>query len=607
VVNGTVYDAAMFERLVWLVPAIVVAAGIARPRGALVALAAALPFFGASRGGPYLAALDAACLAAILLSLRERRPERAGLDRAVLAFAAVGVASFFPLVYHPPSWQPSVLMGLARALANAPTWSGLFTWRALLDLLLGVGLYFSARRAYGDRSARPLALGLAGGLGVLVLLGLAEYAGAIDLGGYRTVAAEGRLHALFSNSGWLGEYVIIAAPLALAALLSSGPRARRAGYVLLALSVATLLLSQQRGAWLAVLVQGALAVALLGPVRWREPGIRRAALALLATTVIGASLLAATRPGLVAGLAGRFTQSDLYLRPHMWRAAAGLFLERPLVGWGIGSFEPALDRHASASPVPAGAHGEAHSTVLQIAAERGLAGLLGLALLVLAAALSAREGLRRDADRPMAVGHALALAGAATYALVQHVWYLPPVGALVWMVLGCGATARASRSERLVRRTAPILVVLAALLAAWQVVAVEPLRVPDDRSYGFYRPEPIEGGSLQWTAGHAAMRLDCRGQWLSLELANGHPSAARRPVQVTVRVDGRRVAVRDVPAGWQASLVPIGDACADGSAVVELIVRPTFRPFSDFRRDPALPPSRDERELGVTVRDLRVR
>ena len=180
--DGPVYDAAVFERLVWLVPAIVVAVGIARPRAALVALAASLPFFGASRGGPYLAALDAACLAAILLSLRERRPERTGLDLAVLAFAAVGVASFFPLVYHPPSWQPPVLGGLAHALANAPTWSGLFTWRALLDLLLGCGLYFSTRRAFGDRSARPLALGLAGGLGVLVLLGLAEYAGAIDLG-----------------------------------------------------------------------------------------------------------------------------------------------------------------------------------------------------------------------------------------------------------------------------------------------------------------------------------------------------------------------------------------------------------------------------------------
>jgi hypothetical protein len=602
-----VYDAAVFEQLIWLVPAIVVGAGIARPRGALVALAAALPFFGAQRGGPYQAALDTASLAAILLSRRGHRPERTGLDVAVLAFAAVGLASFFPLAYHPPSWQPSVLGGLAHALANAPTWSGLFTWRALLDLVLGVGLYFSARRAFGDGSVRPLALGLAGGLAVLVLLGLAEPAGLIDLGGYRTIAAEGRLHSLFSNSGWLGEYVVIAAPLALAALLSAGQRARRAGQALLVLVVTTLLLSHQRGAWLAVLVQCALGVAFLGPGRWREPRLRRAALALLLAAVLGTSLLAAARPALVAGLAGRFTQSDLYLRPHMWRAATGLFLERPWLGWGIGSYECALEREASASDVPAEAHGEAHSTVLQLAAERGLAGLLSLALLVLAAAASAHERLRKDADRPMAVGRALALAGAATYALVQYVWYLPAVGTLVWMVLGCASIPLAARRERSLRRGAAALAGLALVLAAWHVVTVEPLRVADDRSYGFHRPERIEGGTLRWTEGQAAVRLDCHGQWLLLTLTNGHPASAKRPVQVTVRADGRRVAVRDAPIGWQTWTIPIGDACADGSAVVGITARPAFRPFSDFRRDPALPRSRDERELGVAVRDLRVR
>jgi len=598
----------VFERLIWLVPAIVIAVGIARPRAALVALAASLPFFGASRGGPYLAALDSACLGVILLSLRKRGPERTGLDRAVLAFAAVGVASFFPLVYHPPSWQLPVLGGLAHALANAPTWSGLFTWRALLDLLLGCGLYFSTRRAFDDRSARPLALGLAGGLGVLVLLGLAEYAGAIDLGGYRTVAAEGRLHSLFSNSGWLGQYVVIAAPLAAAALSSSGRRGRGAGALLLLLCLATLLLSHQRGAWLAVLVQCTLGIALLGPGRWREPRVRRAGLALALTTVVASGLVTASRPGLVAGLAGRLTDPDLFQRPHLWRAAARLCLERPALGWGIGGFEPTLEQRAPVSAVRAEAHGEAHSTPLHLAAERGLAGLLSLALLVVAAIVSVREGLQRDDDRPMAVGRALALAGAATYALVQYVWYQPAVGALVWMVLGLGSALPGAHSERLVRRAAPVLVGLAAVLVAWRVgAAVEPLRVADDRSYGFHQPEPSEGGTAQWTEGHAARRLDCRGHWLFLDLRNGHPAGAKRPVQVTVRVDGWRVAVRDVPAGWEAWTIPIGDACADGSAVVELIARPTFRPFSDFRRDPALPASRDERELGVVVRALRVR
>jgi len=599
----------VFERLVWLVPAVVVAAGVVRPRAALVALAASLPFFGVSRGGPYLAALDSACLAAVLLSLRERRRERTGLDLTVLAFAAVGIASLFPLVYHVPSWQPSVLGGLARALANAETWSGLFTWRALIDLALGCGLYFSTRRAFGDRSARPLALGLAGGLGVVVLLGLAEQAGAVDLGAYRSVAVEGRLHALFSNSGWLGEYLVIAAPLALAAFLSSGSRARRAaGYVLMALCVATALLSHQRGAWLAVLAQCSVGIALLGPSRWREPRLWRIVLALSLATAVAAGLVAVSFPGLVTSLAGRLTHPDLFQRSHLWRAAAPLFLERPAAGWGLGSFQIAFDQRAhSLATVAPWSHGEAHSTILQVAVERGLAGLFSLALLVLAAAISAREALRRDADRPMAIGRALALAGTATYGLVQYVWYLPAVGILVWIVLGIGQSLPSTRSERRIGRAALVIVGLAALLAAWRVVAGgERLRVPDDRSYGFARPEPSDSGPFQWTQGHAARRVDCHGQWLFLDLTNGHPNGAKRPVQVAVWVDGRCVTVRNAPVGWQTWTIPIGDACADGSAVVELVVRPTFRPFADFRRNPALLPSRDERELGVAVRTLRV-
>lgn len=597
----------VFERLVWLVPATVVAAGIVRPRHALVALAASLPLFGASRGGPYLAALDVACLAAILLSLRARRPERTVLDRAVLAFGAVGVASLFPLVYHPPSWQPSVLAGLAHALANAATWSGLFTWRAVLDLLIGCGLYAAIRRTFAERSARPLALGLAAGLAGLVLLGLAEHGGAVDLGGYRTVAAEGRLHALFSNSGWIGEYVVIAAPLAVAGLLSSGARGRVAGGALLALSLATLALSHQRGAWLAVLAQGALGTALIGRRPWRDPRVLRGATALLAATAIGAGLVAAARPAIVAGLTGRFTQSDLYHRPQMWLATGGLFLERPLLGWGIGTFEPALTGYGVAASVPVGARGEAHSTVLHVAAERGLPGLFALALLVVAAAGSTRLGLRRDADRSILAGRALALAGAGTYALVQYVWYLPAVGVLVWMVLGSGSAGRETRSDRLVRRTAPILVALATLLAAWRLVAGAPLRVADDRSYGFHPPELADGTLMEWTQGRAARRLECSGQSLALDLANGHPLGAARPVEVTVRVDGRRVAVLEIPVRARVPAIPIGDACADGSAVVELTANPPFRPFSDFSRDPALPVSRDERELGVAVFDLRVR
>ena len=70
----------MIERLIWVVPLAVAALGSWRPRAGLVVLAAALPLFGSPPGGPYLAALDVAGLAAILTAWRGGRALRAFSD-----------------------------------------------------------------------------------------------------------------------------------------------------------------------------------------------------------------------------------------------------------------------------------------------------------------------------------------------------------------------------------------------------------------------------------------------------------------------------------------------------------------------------------------------
>jgi O-antigen ligase len=596
----------VFERLIWLVPAAVAAAGIKTPRAALVVLAACLPLFGRSRGAPGLAALDLASLAAILLSLRAPRPRASSLDRAVVAFVVVGAASLVPLVYHPPSWQPSVLLGLLRALPDAPTWSALFSWRALLDLLLGAGLFFACRRAFAGQSTRPLALGVGAGLALLVAVGLAEAAGLVDLSGFRSIAAEGRLHALFSNSGWLGEYVIIASPLALAGLFSAGERWRAVAYALAGLVLATLVLSQQRGGWLAALAQTAGGAILVGAARWREPALRRAAAFLALTALLAVAGAAAVRPGAAAGVAGRFSQSDLYLRPKMWRTAATAALERPALGWGLGSYEAAIARQPSAAQVPGGAHGEAHSTLLHVATERGLAGILSLLLLAVTAAASARREIASSqGDRAMAVGRALALVGVAFYALVQYVFLVPAVGALVWLVLG--STVAPPPAGGRTSRWAVALAAAAVLLGAVRAVATSPLEAAGDRSYGFHAPEPDgAGGSVEWTEAKAARRLPCSGRWLVVDLANGHPLGPRHPARVTLRAGRRTLAVVDVPGGWQTLRVPVGDACGGGALVVEIAVRSSFRPLWESRDDASLRRSNDERELGVALRGLRV-
>jgi putative inorganic carbon (HCO3(-)) transporter len=596
----------MFERLVWVVPAVVAATGLWRPRAALVSLAALLPLFGTSRGGPYMAALDVATVVAIAISLREPRAARTGLDLAVLGYLAVALASFFPLAYHPPSWQPSILLGLIGALANAQSWSGVFTWRALLDLALGCGLYVATRRAFAGRSPRPLALGVAGGLAVLVVLGLLEHAGWLDLGGYRAPAAAGRFHSLFFNSGWLAEYLVVATPFAIGGLQAGGGVARIASFGLLPLSLVALLLAQQRGAWLTALGQCALLALVLKPSTRRDPWVRRSVVGILAATALVAALFVLARPNFFSEVRNRLTRSDLFLRAPLWEAAGRLFLARPLLGWGIGTFHPGLNRLDRDSPLVDEARGEAHSTYLHVAAERGLLGLASLAFLMVAAGVSLRRDLgRNDADGPLAIGRAVALAGAALYGFVQYMWYAPPVGALIWVLLGCGSGPPLPSPGPLARRAARAGLAAACLLFAWRLLSVEAVSLAGNYSYGFHMPEVGAGATFEWTEGHAARRLTCAGDVLALELANGHPRGAARPVRVAIRTDGRTAGELEVRGGWERVRLPIGKACSDGAMILELLVHPTFRPFVDFRGDRALDPSRDERELGIAVRAFR--
>lgn len=142
-----------WERLVWLAPLAIAAAGAYRPRWALFLFAGCLPLFGSPPGGPYLAAFDVAAVTVVLISLRAPRPATSSLTWPVLALLFVGFASLIPIAYHPPSWHPASLLRLASTLPEAESWSALYTWRAALDLALGVALFHAACRLLRFRPA----------------------------------------------------------------------------------------------------------------------------------------------------------------------------------------------------------------------------------------------------------------------------------------------------------------------------------------------------------------------------------------------------------------------------------------------------------------------
>lgn len=242
----------MIERLIWVVPLVVAALGARRPRAGLLALAAALPLFGSSTGGPYLGALEVSAIAAIVTAWRGGRPEASPLAPAAFAFVAVSLLTLVPSPYAPPSWRPSMLLALARALPGVQDWSALFSWRMAADLVIGYGLFQAVRRAFAGRPVRPLGLALLAGLGGTLLLGLASHAGLFSLLDYRPMVAlwlaeDERLRALFFASTRLAEYIVIGAPVALAALAASTTRARRLLLPIAGLILAALVLTLQRG------------------------------------------------------------------------------------------------------------------------------------------------------------------------------------------------------------------------------------------------------------------------------------------------------------------------------------------------------------------------
>ncbi len=598
----------MIERLLWLFPILIAAAGVWRPRVGIIVLAAGLPLFGSPPGGPYLAPLDAAVLAAVATAWRGGSGGSSSLRWPIAAVLATSVVSLLPLAYHPPSLEPRLLAGLLAALPGVQTWTILHTWRGLANLLLGLALYLAIRRSFSGRSLRPLGLALAAGLAATLALGLAETAGLVDLGAYRAIGGalyETRLHSLFFHSGWLAQFVVAAGPPAVAALLAGGPRLRWAGLALVALVLVTLLLTQQRGAWYATLAQLGVVALILGRELLQDRRRRSAAVAAVAITIVVGGAVAVLAPDAITPVVdrARTAVSDLSGRPALWSAAVAMTGERPLAGWGIGAFGPAYDTFfppGSSEAFPYRA--TAHNFYLTVSTERGILGLTAFALLAWALARillpAARDGVGRH--RLPSVALILSFSGLAFYGAVQYFFHLHNTELLFWMLV---AAASLLEPEPVPLRSSPralaqAIVILALVLVPVRLLAYSNLIARGDGTYGFNEPEAHAEGPIQWTTGRSARRIPWQGETLIVRLANGHPAPADHPALVTLRAAGQLREVTLNRGGWREVELPVGAADRPW-LVLQIRVEPTFRPFREFRGLPDVPPSHDIRELGV--------
>jgi len=150
---------------------------------------------------------------------------------------------------------------------------------------------------------------------------------------------------------------------------------------------------------------------------------------------IAAALVAAAALGLVAGgLGERPTRAELAQgagaqrlatvssnRYEYWRVGLQAFAREPVTGLGAGGFRVAwLQERTFPEAVR-----DAHSLAVECAAELGLPGLAGLALLVGGVAAAARRALRRR--RAAAAGATATLIAWLLHAAIDWDWQLPAV------------------------------------------------------------------------------------------------------------------------------------------------------------------------------------
>lgn len=459
-----------------------------------------------------------------------------------LAAAAAGLAaSSSPVAAAKPKAKAPVEPGLLRPLAlclGAAALSSLFSQAPVVSLLgeysargqglLTLGLCAAVAAlasGAGPAFARVALLAGAGAGAALSAYGLLQLAGLDPVVNAVGGISYGRIGSLTGSPVGLGASLAMLLPLQLRlALDGESPRLRLGGRACAALSVAGLILTWSRGAWLAAAAGAACYLLWTGRLR---PS--RTAAALAAGAVLAAALAFA------AGRARPTDRADLG-RVAVWRSALSVFAAHPLLGSGPDTFALMLGRHKTEGFVRAygenGGQAHAHNDLLQALATTGLAGFAAYAWLLVAAWRRLRNALRDEGSR---AGSAAAGAGLVAAFVVAKVNPLP-LDALALAALLLGLLDPRGRTPRGAARAA-------AAFSAAALVAAGGLLLADRRAFLGMNAQR-EGRLADARAAYeAAVRLNPAEQSYGLWLAGAIREQARAEAEPARRLSLGREAV----------------------------------------------------------------
>ncbi len=198
-----------------------------------------------------------------------------------------------------------------------------------------------------------------------------------------------RVNSIFWDPNIYGRYLALVVTVAMAALLWAKERRMLAGLtVLVAVLWLGLVPTFSQSSFAALLAGLAVLAALRWSLRWTLGAVAIAAVAGVIVVLFagGNSSISPSRINLDTG--GRL---------NLVSGGAELFADRPLWGYGAGSFPRAYREHIATKKAPVSV---SHTQPVTVAAEQGLIGLLAYAALLLAALWTMATGLGSLSRRP---------------------------------------------------------------------------------------------------------------------------------------------------------------------------------------------------------------
>jgi O-antigen ligase len=242
-----------------------------------------------------------------------------------------------------------------------------------------------------------------------------------------------RVNSLFFDPSIYGRFLaLVMIAVTTAVLWSRGRREQLIGAGILAWLMVGLVTSFSQSSIAALL----LGLAVLAAWRWDVRGTLYASAALVA---IAAVIVFAAPANLHFGLKGSGGSANNATsgRAKLISGGLKLFAERPLTGYGSGSFETEYKRHGGGTAQ--NATSASHTIPVTVAAEQGIFGLVLYLALIVVALVTLFGGAGRSPPR-------IALA-ACFAALVLHTWAYADFleDPLTWTLLGMGVALGAMR------------------------------------------------------------------------------------------------------------------------------------------------------------------